>query len=216
MSASPGSPIDLRREIASYSARRGRYDIVEVPPLPYLMIDGRGDPNTSPAYRGAIETLYPVAFALKFFSKRELGRDDKVLPLEGLWWADDPAVFTERRDKSRWSWTLMILVPEWITADHVTTARNAATGKAPRIDELRFQTYDEALSVQTLHVGPYDAEGPVLERMHKEFIPAHGLRMTGKHHEIYLGDPRRAAPERLRTILRQPVERVTPAGSSAR
>ncbi|WEG08882.1 GyrI-like domain-containing protein [Microbacterium horticulturae] len=198
--------VDLRREIASYSARRGRFDVVEVPPLSFLMIDGRGDPNTAPAYREAIETLYPVAYRLKFFSTRELGRAYKMMPLEGLWWADDMTVFTQRRDKSRWSWTAMIAVPDWIDGGQVDAVRDAVS--APRIDALRFERFDEGLCVQTLHVGPYDAEGPVLEQMHDEVIPAQGLRMNGRHHEIYLGDPRRAAPEKLRTILRQPVERV--------
>jgi len=200
--------LDLRTEIATYTARRGRIDVVEVPPLQYLMIDGHGDPNTAPAYRDAIETLYPVAYGLKFFSKRELGRDYKIMPLEGLWWADDMAAFTVRRDKSRWDWTLMILVPDWITAAQVDNARDAAAAKVPRAGDLRLEHLDEGLSVQTLHVGPYEAEGPVLAQMHDEFIPANGLRVTGKHHEIYLGDPRRAAPERLRTILRQPVQRI--------
>jgi hypothetical protein len=202
------SVFDLRKEVASYTARRGRIEVVQVPPLQYLMVDGHGDPNTAPAYRGAIETLYPIAYRLKFFSKRDMGRDYTMMPLEGLWWATDMAAFTARRDTSQWDWTLMIAVPDWITAAHVDDVRDAVADKAPRVAELRLERYDEGLSVQTLHVGPYDAEGPLLAHMHEEFIPAHGLRMTGKHHEIYLGDPRRAAPERLRTILRQPVERV--------
>lgn len=206
--------VDLRREIPSYRARRGRFDIVEVPPLSFLSIDGSGDPNTAPAYRGALETLYPVAYRLKFFSKRELGRDYKLMPLEGLWWADDMDAFSARRDKNQWKWSLMIAVPDWIGDDEVDGVR--ATVAAPRIDDLRFARFDEGLCVQTLHVGPYEAEGPVLAQMHDEFVPAHDLQLTGRHHEIYLGDPRRAAPERLRTILRQPVERLRPARSSAR
>lgn len=208
MTETAASFVDLRTEIPSCSTRRGRFDIVEVPPLQYLCIDGHGDPNTAPAYREALETLYPVAYHLKFFSKRELGRDYKMMPLEGLWWADDLAVFTTRRDKTQWDWTLMILVPDWITAAHVERAQDAVADKAPRITELRLERYDEGMCVQTLHVGPYEAEGPVLEQMHDEFMPANGLRPTGKHHEIYLGDPRRAAPERLRTILRRPVTRI--------
>ncbi|GAA5146672.1 GyrI-like domain-containing protein [Microbacterium pseudoresistens] len=200
---------DLKKEIPAYSARKGRFDVISVPPLQYLMIDGAGDPNTSSAYGNALASLYPLAYGLKFFSKKELDRDYAVMPLEGLWWADDLSVFTANRDKSQWSWTMMILTPDWITAAHVDTTRAtaAAKGTAPAIDRIRLEALDEGLCVQTLHVGPYDDEGPVLARLHDEFLPAQGLHPTGKHHEIYLGDPRRSAPEKLRTILRQPVKR---------
>lgn len=202
--------VDLKKEIATYAARRGRFDLVTVPPLPYLMCDGAGDPNTAPAYRRALEALYPVAYGLKFMSKRELDRDYVVPPLEGLWWADDPELFTARRDKSAWQWTLMILVPEWLSADHVDRAREAAGAKG--VDgarDVRFETLDEGLSVQTLHVGSYDDEAPVLAELHDRVIPARGLQMTGRHHEIYLSDARRTAPEKLRTILCQPVEALS-------
>jgi hypothetical protein len=173
------------------------------------MIDGEGDPNT-PVFAEATEALYPLAYTIKFASKRELGRDYVVPPLEGLWWADDMAAFTARRDKSRWSWTLLIMQPEWIEASLVEASRRTveAKGAPTRLHDIRFATLDEGLCVQTLHVGSFDDEAPVLARLHDEFIPANGLRMTGHHHEIYLSDPRRTAPEKLRTILRQPVERV--------
>ncbi len=198
---------DFKKEIEAYAARRGVFSILTVPPMRFLMIDGHGDPNTSAAYRDALQTLYPVAYTLKFLSSRELGRDYVVPPLEGLWWAEDMDAFTVTRDKSAWDWTMMIMTPEWLTDEHVEIARERVRQKdgAPGLDLLRVETLDEGLCVQTLHVGPYDAEGPVLEEMHHAFIPDHGLRMTGRHHEIYLGDPRRTAPERLRTILRQPV-----------
>lgn len=201
--------VDLKRQIASYAADSGRFDTVTVPPLRYLMIDGAGDPNTAPAYQAALQTLYPVAYALKFFSKRELDRDYTVMPLEGLWWADDPMAFTTQRDKSRWSWTLLNLVPDWLTDEQVDAAcaRAAAKG-APAVDRLRCEVLDEGVCVQTLHIGSYDDEAPVLAEMHQRVIPERGLRMTGIHHEIYLSDPRRTAPERLRTILRQPVAPV--------
>ncbi|WP_309135008.1 GyrI-like domain-containing protein [Cellulomonas sp.] len=201
--------VDLKREIPSYRARRGEIALVTVPPLQYLMVDGHGDPNTATEYEDALRTLYPVAYALKFLSRRELGREHVVMPLEALWWSDDMAAFTTSRDKSRWSWTAMILVPDWIAAEHVEDARArvAAKGGAPVLDALRLERLDEGLCVQTLHVGPYDAEGPVLAEIHDRFVPDHGLRMTGRHHEVYLSDARRTAPERLRTILRQPVVR---------
>jgi hypothetical protein len=202
----------LKKQIPTYAAPHGRFDIVTVPPMRYLAIDGAGDPNTSQAYADALATLYPVAYALKFLSKRELDRDYVVMPLEALWWADDMAAFTAAHDKSLWRWTAMILVPEWIDGTQVDVAMQKvrAKGAAPALAALRVEALDEGLCVQTLHIGPYDAEGPVLRAMHDDFIPAQGLRMTGHHHEIYLSDPRRASPEKLRTILRQPVERREP------
>lgn len=198
--------IDLKKELAGYTARRGAFDLLTLPPRRYLMIDGHGDPNVSGQYADALATLYPTAYALKPIGRRELGRDHVVPPLEALWWSDDMSTFTTARDKDRWSWTAMLLVPDWFGADHVEQARAAAASKgAPRIDDLRCAELDEGRCVQTLHVGPYDDEGPVLAAMHDDVIPSRGLRMTGRHHEIYLSDPRRAAPERLRTILRQPV-----------
>ncbi|HWM17737.1 MAG TPA: GyrI-like domain-containing protein [Microbacterium sp.] len=196
--------VDLKKEIASYSARRGVFEIVDVPPLRYLMIDGHGDPNTQ-TYADAISTLFPVAYKLKFMSKKELDRDYVVMPLEAQWWSDDMESFTSHRDKSRWDWTAMILVPDWIAEGQVERAL-AAAADAPALDRLRLDALTEGRCVQTLHVGPFDEEGPVLDRMHHEFIPAQGLRMTGRHHEIYLSDIRRTDPSKLRTILRQPVE----------
>jgi hypothetical protein len=194
---------DLKKEIAAYAARPGRFEVIDVPPLQYLMIDGHGDPNGA-EYADAISSLFPLAYKLKFFSKRELDRDYVVMPLEALWWADDMASFTTDRDTSRWDWTAMILTPEWITAEHVDRARDAAAG-APAVDRVRLETLAEGRCVQTLHLGPFEDEAPVLRRMHEEFLPQHGLRLTGKHHEIYLSDIRRTDPAKLRTILRQPV-----------
>ncbi len=186
---------DLKK-LDSYRATAREFRILTVPPLSYLAIDGHGDPNTE-GYRRAIETIYPVAYKLKFASKRA-GRDYVVMPLEALWWAEDPSLFTSRRDKSTWEWTLLNLVPDWITPDDVAAIS----------PDVRLVTLDEGLCVQTLHVGSYDDEGRVLARMHEEFIPAEGLVMTGRHHEIYLSDARKVAPENLRTILRQPVARA--------
>jgi len=197
---------DFKKSLDSYRAKRGEFRVLDIPPLRYLMVDGSGDPNTAPAYADALATLYPVAYACKFASKQELGRDYVVPPLEALWWAEDMSSFTSARDKSRWSWTAMVMVPEWITpAIYDRACAKAAAKQAPSLDRLRLEILDEGTCVQTLHLGPYDEEGPVLEEMHHRFLPEHGLRMTGRHHEIYLGDPRRTAPERLRTILRQPV-----------
>jgi hypothetical protein len=198
---------DFKRELDCYQAKPSQFRIVEVPDLQYLMIDGHGDPNTSPVYADAIGALYPVAYKLKFASKKELGRDYVVMPLEGLWWADDLDSFTVARDKSRWDWTLMIMIPDWITRDMVASAIEEAgqKGRPARLGDIRQAPLSEGRCAQTLHVGSYDDEAGLLARMHHEFIPGNGLTMTGKHHEIYLSDSRKVAPDRLRTILRQPV-----------
>ncbi|HWJ84658.1 MAG TPA: GyrI-like domain-containing protein [Cellulomonas sp.] len=198
--------VDLKKEIATYRAPHGTFEVVTVAPARFLMVDGHGDPNSSQAYQDALQSLYPLAYGLKFLSKRELARDYTVMPLEGLWWSDDMSTFTQARDKSRWDWTLMNLVPGWLTAEDVEAARSsvARRGGAPLLDAVRLEPFDEGQVVQTLHVGPYDDEGPVLVRMHA-LIEARGLRMAGTHHEVYLSDPRRTAPAKLRTILRQPV-----------
>ncbi len=203
---------DFKKEIDAYRAGKGRYEIVDVPELQYLMIDGHGDPNTSPAFAEATEALYPMAYKLKFASKQTLGRDYVVMPLEGLWWATDMEAFTASRDKSRWDWTLMIMVPDWIGETMFAKAAEQVAAKARprRLGDVRLERLAEGTCVQTLHVGYYDAEADVLAQMHDRFIPDHGLRMVGKHHEIYLSDFRKVPPERLRTILRQPVARDTP------
>ena len=203
--------VDLKKELDCYRARAGELRVVDVAPLQYLMVDGHGDPNTSREYADALATLHPVAYALKFASKRELDRDYTVMPLEGLWWADDMAAFTTARDKSRWHWTAMILTPDWITSDLLDAAVSAVRAKSDpaALDRVHLATLEEGRCVQTLHLGPYDAEGPVLERLHA-FITDSGMQRSGKHHEVYLSDPRRVAPDKLRTILRQPVTPAAP------
>jgi hypothetical protein len=197
--------IDYKKTLDSYRAKAGEFRILEVPPMQYLMIDGHGDPNTR-AYADAIATIYPVAYSLKFASKKQ-DRDYVVPPLEALWSAPDMAAFTSRRDKSRWDWTLLNLVPDWIEAGDVADAVRAvaARDRPPRLDDVRLETLAEGRCVQTLHLGPFDDEGPTLVRMHDEFIPSAGLAMTGRHHEIYFSDTRKVDPAKFRTILRQPV-----------
>ena len=206
--------IDFKKTLDSYAAKHGEFRIVDVPPTKYLCVDGRGDPNTAREYADAVAALYPVAYKLKFASKKELDRDYVVMPLEALWWADDMDAFAASRDKSQWQWTVMIMVPDWTTGDHFTAAvTNVATGQhSPSLDKVRLETLAEGTCVQTLHIGSYDDEAPVLAELHYEFIPGAGLRMTGRHHEIYLSDPRKVEASKLRTILRQPVE-VSPAPS---
>jgi hypothetical protein len=200
---------DLKREIEAYRARPGEVALLEVPPLQYLAVDGRGDPDAAPAYPAALGALYPLAYGVRSLSRTQLGRDYVVMPLEALWWSQDMSVFTTGRDRSRWEWTLLTLVPAWVTAEHLDAVRAAAARKAPRggFDAVRLEPLDEGLSVQTLHVGPYDEEAPVIAAMHEEHVVGRGLRLAGKHHEIYLNDARRTPPTKLRTILRQPVTR---------
>ena len=198
--------VDLRRELRTlYSATRTPA-MLEVPELPFLMVDGHGDPNTAPAYAEAVEALYTVAYTVRFALKRgPAAVDAPVMPLEGLWWTADMAAFSAD-DKSAWDWTMMILLPPQATDDVVDEARAAAARKK-RLDPIgrvRRERYAEGLSAQILHVGPYSAEGPTVATLHA-FVAARGCRLTGKHHEIYLGDPRRAALEKLKTVVRQPV-----------
>lgn len=199
---------DAKKHVDSYRAPGGRFRVVEVPGLRYLAVDGHGDPNTAPAFAEAIGALQPVSWTLKFASK-ERGRDYVVPPLEGLWWAGSADLFTSARDKSAWDWTLLMLVPEWLDdADVVAAVAQDRDRDAPaRLDDVRLETLAEGLAVQTLHVGSFDDEAETVARMHDEFLPAHGLRPTGRHHEIYLSDVRRVAPERRRTVVRQPVAR---------
>ena len=178
---------------------------VDVPTLGYLAVEGSGDPNTSSAYAQAVEALYPVAYALKFAGKAE-GRDFVVGPLEALWWAHDMSTFLTR-DKDAWSWRAMITVPPWVDDAAVRGAVEATAAKKdlPGLGRVALQPLTEGRCLQILHVGPYDDEGPTLDLLHNRVIPERGLRFNGHHHEIYLSDPRRTAPEKLRTILRQPV-----------
>jgi len=191
---------------ALYSGKVGEFTLLDVPEQAYLMVDGHGNPGTAVAYQQALEALYSVSYTIRFAAKKALGRVHVVGPLEGLWWADDMDAFTARA-KDDWDWTMMIYQPEWISPDLVSESIAAAGKKKalPALDRLRFETLTEGLSVQTLHVGSYDDEGPVLKRMHHEYMPEHNLTFTGKHHEIYLSDPRKVEAAKLKTILRQPV-----------
>jgi hypothetical protein len=177
--------------------------------MQYLMIDGKGNPNTSPSYQAAVEALYSVSYKIKFASKRELERDYVVQPLEGLWWADDMSAFGVQSDKDSWKWTMMVMQPDWITEEMVA-ASIAAVSRSKGLlnfDLLRLEALHEGVSLQIMHIGSYDDEAPTLHRLHHEVMPARGYVSNGKHHEIYLSDARKVPPEKLRTILRQPVRR---------
>ncbi len=205
------SKVDFRKELKHlYGPSAQAFTVVDVPPMQFLMADGHGDPNTAQVYQEAVEALYAVAYKLKFMSKRQLEKDYVVPPLEGLWWAEEMEAFTVARDKSAWDWTMMIMQPSWITREMFAEAIQLVqkAKDLPALPGLRLETYHEGLAVQILHLGSYDDEGPTLRRMHDEFILQGGYQMAGKHHEIYLSDPRKVAPEKLRTVLRQPVRRA--------
>ena len=181
--------------------------LVDVPELAFLMVDGHGDPNTATEYTQAVEALYTVSYSLKFAIKRARdGFDYGVMPLEGLWWVADMSKFTSSK-KSDWDWTAMIMQPDQVTQDLLEDALANATAKKslPAAAKLRLERFCEGPAAQVMHIGPYDAEGPTIKRLH-ELIAESGRTRRGKHHEIYLSDPRRSAPEKLRTIIRQPVD----------
>lgn len=194
-----------RKEL--FSAPHNRFVPIDVPPISYLMADGHGDPNRAPEYKRAVESLYATAFTIKFLYKAD-GRDFVVAPLEGLWSARDPESFTARR-KDEWDWTMMIMMPDFVDEASLQRARGKAAEKLGSISEsLRLETLEEGVCLQALHIGSYDDEGPLLAKLHNEIMPAEGYDFAGRHHEIYLGDPRKTAPEKLKTLLRQPVRKV--------
>lgn len=202
--------IDFKKEWKHLYNPSGKdFETVEVPVLNYLMVDGHGTPGNQ-AYQEALEALYGVAYKLKFMSKQSLARDYVVPPLQGLWWAEDMDHFTVKRDKSKWDWTMMIMTPDWIERGLFDTAvAEVRTKKNPAaLPKLRLEALAEGLCAQIMHIGSYDDEGPTLARLHHEWMPQNGYTFNGKHHEIYLGDPRRVAPEKLKTILRQPIQVV--------
>jgi len=193
--------IDLKKELkALYQASPREPAVVDVPPFNFLMVDGVGDPNASSEYARAVECLFAASYAAKFMMKKD-GIDYAVMPLEGLWWADDWGAF-ESGDRARWKWTMMITQPDFVTRDVI----DAAVAKVKKEKEhlafvdVRFERFAEGRAAQVLHVGPFTDEGPTIRRLHA-FIAERGS-LRGKHHEIYLSDVRRSEPAKWRTILR--------------
>lgn len=195
---------DFKKELKEFYNPTGK-EITQaiVPAMNFLMVDGKGDPNTSKEFSDAIEALYPVAYTIKFDCKKNLDKDFGVMPLEGLWWADDMSDFTNG-NRDNWKWTLMIMQPDFVTKELVEKSIKAvAEKKKPSaISKVRFEKYTEGQSVQIMYTGPFADEGPTIQEMHKK-IEELGGTLSGKHHEIYLSDMRRTAPEKLKTILRQ-------------
>jgi hypothetical protein len=197
--------IDFKKELKElYQPAAKAVVEVEVHAMNFLMIDGDGDPNTSQAYSDAVEALFAVSYAVKFMIKKGPSAVDYgVMPLEGLWWADDMSKFSTK-DKSNWKWTAMIMQPSFVTREIVERAiADVKKKKNPKsITKLRFEPFEEGRCAQTLHIGPFSAEGPTIEKVH-QFIAEKGKR-TGKHHEIYLSDIRKADPAKWKTVVRQP------------
>lgn len=181
--------------------------VVSVPPMNFLMADGQGDPNSAGEYREVVEALYSAAYTLKFALKKAGGPAFSVMPLEGLWWAEDMNAFMNA-DRAAWQWTMMIGQPDFVGAQQAAEAIAAAGRKKalPALAHVRFARFDEGLCAQVMHTGPYAAEGPTIAALHG-FIAAQGCELAGKHHEIYLSDPTRSAPEKMKTIIRQPMRR---------
>lgn len=199
--------IDLKKEYKTlYQASKKQVEQVDVPALNYLMIDGAGDPNHSPAYREAVEALFAVSYTAKFMIKKgELAIDYAVMPLEGLWWAEDMTTFSHN-DKSQWQWTMMIMQPNWVDRAIVDQAIAQVKKKKnlAALSKIRFECFHEGRCAQIMHIGPFSEEGPTIQRVHA-FIEARAA-LSGKHHEIYLSDIRRADPSRWKTIIRQPMQ----------
>jgi hypothetical protein len=199
--------VDLKKEQKQlYTAPIGEVSEVPVPPANYLMISGKGDPNKSKEYSEAIEALFSVAYALKFSVKKSRGIDYGVMPLEGLWWTEAGKPF-QSEDKSSWCWTAMILQPEYVTQELFKSVLEEVhkKKKLPALSRIRFEKYTEGKAIQIMHIGPYSEEHSTIERLHR-YAQERGYKLAGKHHEIYLNNPPRTAPPKLKTILRQPVQ----------
>jgi hypothetical protein len=199
---------DFRKLLKNLYAPGKEFALVEVPKMQFVKFDGKGDPNTAADYRDGLQWVYSVSYALKFTAKK-LGKDYVVPPLESLWFADDMSAFvTGARDE--WRWTQMIMAPDWIhTKMFVAALAEASKKLGSPPPSLRFEAFDEGLSAQILFIGPYADEAPVIAQLHKEYLPENGLTENGLHHEIYLSDPRKTAPAKLKTIIRQPIRRLS-------
>lgn len=201
--------IDFKKELKEfYNPSAKDVSLVDLPQMNFLMIDGEGAPESS-AFREAIEAIYPIAYGIKFANKKATGTDYGVMPLEGLWWADDMSAFNEdKRNKDDWKWTLMIMQPDFISAELFGETKKAAMAKKPNpvMEKVRLQKFQEGQSVQIMHVGPFSEEGPNIQKLHAK-ISDLGASLSGKHHEIYLNDFRRVNPQKMKTILRQPYQK---------
>lgn len=198
--------IDYKKELKHlYKPSAKKVEIINVPAMDYLMVDGEGGPSAR-SFQEAIEALYGLSYALKFMIKKGKQEVDYgVLPLEGLWWVEDMSKFSVE-DKDSWKWTLMIMQPKYVTFELLEEAKEQLKKKKNPValSKVKFSTFEEGKAAQTMHIGPFSEEGPTVQKIHA-FIEAHEGKLTGKHHEIYLSDIRKAAPEKWKTIIRQPM-----------
>ncbi len=199
--------IDFKKRFKKlYNPSAKEVVVADIPEMNLLMVDGIGDPNKAPEFKEAIEALYSVSYTLKFMLKKgKTAVDYVVMPLEGLWWADDMSDFKAGK-KERWKWTLMIMQPDFVTDEMVKKAIEEAGKKKQlaAIAKIRFETLHEGLCAQIMHIGPYSSEAPTIQKIH-DYMKENGYTFAGKHHEIYLSDPRKTAPEKLKTVIRQPI-----------
>lgn len=209
--------VDLKKTHRTlYGPKAGLISEVVVPAFRFLMVDGQGDPGKAKSYRDAVEALFSLSYTIKFMVKKwPEALDYAVMPLEGLWWADDLNDFV-KGCRDRWKWTMMIHQPPFITEAMVKQAAKTLAGKKelPSLAQVRFEPFEEGFCAQTLHVGPFSAEGPTIEKLHGFIEERGGLR--GKHHEIYLSDIRKADPKKWKTVLRQPMGQTLGMGLKAK
>ncbi len=200
--------VDYKKQLKNlYNPSLKKVEMVVVPKMNFLMIDGEGDPNTSQQFKNAVEALFGLSYTIKFMVKKgALAIDYGVMPLEGLWWMDDMSRFTIA-DKSSWKWTLMIMQPEFIALNLVDKAIEALRQKKNLVSlsKVRFESYEEGKAAQIMHVGPFSAEGPTVEKVH-QFIKENGSEPQRKHHEIYMSDIRKGDPAKWKTVIRQPMK----------
>jgi len=202
--------VDFKKEYSDlYKPRKGKIVTVSVPKMKFLMIDGKGNPNTSRDFKDAMNILFTVSYGVKFLMKQKFEKDYVVMPPEGLWWAENMDDFLSG-EKDKWLWTIMMMQPEFVRAEHIKEASDNAVRKGKLTSELlskaRFELFEEGECVQTIYVGSFDEETETIKNMH-DMIKNNGWELCGKHHEIYLSDARKVAPEKYRTIIRQPFKR---------
>jgi hypothetical protein len=200
--------LDLKKECKQlYNPPSKKVVMVQVPSMNFLMVDGKGDPNKAAVFQEAIEALYSLSYTIKFMIKKsEGGIDYAVMPLEGLWWTEDKDGFNLKK-RSSWKWNLMIMQPDFVTGKTVNSAMKELNKKKnpPALPKIKYEKFAEGKSAQTIHIGPFSSEGPTIAGIH-EFILQSGSKPKGRHHEIYLSDFRRVAPEKMKTVVRQPME----------
>jgi len=200
--------IDLKKKLANlYGYKKTEPALLDVPSLKFVQFDGHGNPNNNPMFEEAMQVVYTMAYGIKFKIKSKFNKDYTVMPPEGLWCADDMTAYNELR-KDEWKWTIGILIPDEVTPEIFEEVKGE-TIKKKKLESLkkaRFDVMNEGKCAQILHLGPYADEQPTIAKLHK-FIFDSGYHLTGRHREIYLSDPRRCAPEKMKTIIRQPIRK---------